>query len=189
MRDDIPDYHGPHREAVNEVLEFFWYEPLLFATAAPKHLQDRVEVVTGPPEWGWDTGTFGSPPWTGVEGEIAYRDIRDRMLGDAYTQHYSDGFTWARREMDSLLDSIRTTRFYERLATRLEPQFHDYLDWFYSDFYELIQVRAALGREGGIEWVFEIYSAGGWPVGWRGKWPLGKPLAVFPGNRILHESK
>ena len=167
-------YVGPNPDIVNDVIEMARFRPLLFAADVPEHLKKLVEVVDAPPKWEWDTGVYGHPTAQFEADEVSYRDIREWCAAETNIPEISFA-------VESLHDIFLEPQMIESIKLRLPPRYRRYLDWILSDLLDLSLARAAFGKRNKLEWMYDIYFCGGWPVGWRGHWPDGKPLVVFPG--------
>lgn len=132
------EYYGPNHIEVNEVLDLVRGRRLLRGNASP--FQNKHIIVDSCPE---------------IPSE-SYMDIRENWYAGYDVDH---------SEIDSVMDD---NVFYKDLIDSLpSPVCNRYGDWLLNDLYEIARARAQGEHRPELESMFEIYSAGCFPVGWQ----------------------
>jgi hypothetical protein len=172
----------PMREEVQEVVDFALKGDFLFGSEPPEGLD--LKVVSNWPKDLLDAGPDGKDYNDLKDGDATFGGIRETEGAKVY------GVLSRNIEMNKQsckLERLLTGRkgVYERLSNQLPSWFDPdgvIAEVIVGDILSCSQHRVAFGR-GDAFWdrVFEIYKSGGMPVGWSGKYPQGRLMAIYPG--------
>jgi len=169
------------RPEVQEVIDFAMGCRFFFA-GEPREGLD-VEVVSEIPEDFAHAGPGGKRYQDLEADEWTYQGIREDQMA-AFLAALSED---SRKKKEAapvwrllmgkgrLADDIWAT-----LPSTIDPD-GIVADFILGDMICCAQDRVAFGkREGYWNTVFEIYKSGGIPVGWSGKYPQGRLMAIYP---------
>lgn len=182
-----------HNE-VQEVIDFAIQCHFLFGNAPPEGL--NVKVVPKIPKDSLDAGPDGKDYKDLKDGEIEFRGIREVEISSAFGLFSRD------KEKNSeghQVEHILLRRdFYKKIEQKIAHELKKMVlididselvdqksliaDLIRGDMIDCALSRIAFGKCGNFwDTVFEIYKSGGMPVGWSGKYPEGKLMAIYPG--------
>ena len=174
--------HGKNTKEVSEIIDFALNLNFLFGKEAPDYL--NVLVVTNIPKDWLDTGPDGKEYWKTQEEEWTYRGIRENEHAKILQVLYDD------EVLRSYVGSVRRiftggNRLYNQLIHSLNYELFEpdlIAELIIDDMLLCAEWRIICGVESGFwETIFQIYKSGGMPVGWSGKYPEGKLMAIYPG--------
>ncbi len=181
----------PMREDVQEVVDFALQCNFLFASEPPEGLD--VKVVSSWPKDFIDAGPDGKDYKDLEDDDSTFRGICSEEISETYGLFSRD------RQKNSeaarprrLITGGRSHCLYERIKSKMPSRFDpDELitECIEDDMTSIVEYRVAFGRGDGFwDKVFEIYKSGGMPVGWSGKYPQGRFMAIYPGLQMLSEN-
>lgn len=168
MQHDI-DY-GRYARYVGQVLEIA-RSPLLRGGKVPKDLRARlVDDLTEARRYAWEQ------PHREIEND--WTDLREKQA--ARVRNYisripgmQDNASHLHGEFEKLIPFIR--------VRSLPREYASHLDDVFGDLYLCALSRLAQGPvDAFFEALLAVYRSGGWPCGWAGSPPDGKPIAFWP---------
>jgi len=167
--------------AMAEVIDFSKACKFLFASVCPESLP--VKVVNEVPADFTNAGPEGKSYSDISEDELTFSDIKSDELSTALDELNRD------KRKNSLAGHARRVLMGKsdvlHKITGILPK--KYLkeacdEIILEDLLYCAQWRVAFGiKDGFWETIFQIYKSGGMPIGWSGKYPEGKLMAIFPG--------
>lgn len=169
------------RDDVQKVIDFAMQCKFLFGDTPPKGID--VKVVPEIPKDTWSAGPDGKNYKDIGEGELEFCGIREIENAKVYEEVFKEKNKES--EIDRIGQIFRNGRLYKMVLRDLPSNLENrdlIADFIAGDMLDCAQSRIAFGRSGNFwDKVFEIYKSGGMPVGWSGKYPEGKLMAIFPG--------
>jgi hypothetical protein len=169
------------REEVQEVIDFALQCHFLFGNAPPEGL--NVKVVSEIPKESWDAGPDGKDYNDLKDDEHEFSGIRSmetrKVFGVLFKNKNKNS------EIEQVTQLFLNGRLYKMVLRNLPVQLdkRDLIANFIAgDMFDCTQSRVVLGKSGNFwDVVFEIYKSGGMPIGWSGKYPDGRLMAIYPG--------
>lgn len=157
---------GENTDLVTEVLDFVDSGMLLKPSG---QFASESEVITDlevAKKYAWDE-VYG-------EEEFTWADLRSEKMSEVWEVIYSDDEKYSK--VDSKLSGILDEISYV-IRSRLDQSHKELLDDIVSDIKGCLFSRAVQGKDNEFfENILSIYLKGGWPCGWKGKWPIGDVL-------------